>query len=183
MTEVTCSCLHVPGGKDDRSGSVGYIDPNSEMKLIDDDGKEVGILERGEIYVRGPNVCLGYWRNEQANKDTFDDDGFLRTGDVAIRDKKGWYWIVDRKKELIKVKGFQVAPAELEAVLLENDNIADAAVVALQGQDEELPRAYVALKDAAKGKVSEADIKDWTARQVAKHKRLEGGVKVSRSCS
>lgn len=178
MTEVTCSCLHVPGGMDDRSGSVGYIDPNSEMKLIDDDGKEVGAGERGEIYVRGPNVCLGYWRNEKASKDSFDEEGFLKTGDVAVRDDKGWYWIVDRKKELIKVKGFQVPPAELEAVLLENDDIADAAVVGLQGDHEELPRAYVVLKDAAKGKVSEKDIQDWTAQHVAKHKRLDGGVKV-----
>ncbi|KAI7335072.1 4-coumarate-CoA ligase [Hortaea werneckii] len=177
MTEVTCSCLHVPGGLDDRSGSVGYIDPNSEMKLIDEGGKEVGPGERGEIYVRGPNVCLGYWRNERATQDTFDEEGFLKSGDVAIRDEKGWYWIVDRKKELIKAKGFQVAPAELEAVLLENEHVADAAVVGLQGEHEELPRAYVALKDPAKGKVSERDIQEWTSQHVAKHKRLDGGVK------
>ena len=131
MTEVTCSSLHVPGGRDDRSGSVGLVDPNAEMKLIDDEGREAALGERGEIYVRGPNICLGYWRNEQATQDTFDSDGFLKTGDVAMRSDEGWYWIVDRKKELIKVKGFQVAPAELEAVLLENDNVADAAVVAL----------------------------------------------------
>jgi 4-coumarate--CoA ligase len=178
MTEVTCSCLHVPGGMDDRSGAVGYIDPNSEMKLVDEDGKEVGVGERGEICVRGPNICLGYWKNDKATKETFDDDQFLRTGDVAIRDDKGWYWIVDRKKELIKVKGFQVAPAELEAVLLENEHVADAAVVALQGDHEELPRAYIALKDASKGKVEEKDIQEWTATRVAKHKRLTGGVKV-----
>jgi 4-coumarate--CoA ligase len=178
MTEVTCSCLHVPGGMDDRSGSVGYIDPNSEMKLVDENGKEVGVGERGEICVRGPNICLGYWGNDKATKETFDEDRFLRTGDVAIRDDKGWYWIVDRKKELIKVKGFQVAPAELEAVLLENEHIADAAVVALQGDHEELPRAYIALKDASKGKVKEKDIQEWTATRVAKHKRLTGGVKV-----
>ncbi|KAL9064210.1 MAG: hypothetical protein Q9157_007916 [Trypethelium eluteriae] len=134
MTEVTCSSLHVPGGRDDRSGSVGLIDPNAEMKLIDDNGDEAALGERGEIYVRGPNICLGYWRNEQATRDTFDADGFLKTGDVAIRNNEGWYWIVDRKKELIKVKGFQVAPAELEAVLLENESVADAAVVALHLQ-------------------------------------------------
>jgi 4-coumarate--CoA ligase len=132
MTEVTCSCLHVPGGRDDRSGSVGFIDPNASIKLVDDEGKEVGVGERGEIHVKGPNVCLGYWRNEKATKETFDEDGYLKTGDVAIRDENGWYWIVDRKKELIKVKGFQVAPAELEALLLEHDHVADAAVCALQ---------------------------------------------------
>lgn len=82
------------------------------------------------------------------------------------------------QKELIKVSGFQVPPAELEAVLLTNDDIADAAVVGLPLQHEEQPRAYVVLKDAAKGKLSERDIQAWMAKQVAKHKRLTGGVKV-----
>lgn len=132
MTEVTCSCLHVPGGRDDRSGSVGYIDPNAAMKLIDDEGKEVGPGERGEIHVKGPNVCMGYWRNERATQEAFDEEGFLKTGDIAVKDENGWYWIVDRKKELIKVKGFQVAPAELEALLLEHEHVADVAVCALQ---------------------------------------------------
>lgn len=177
MTEVTCSCLHVPGGLDDRSGSVGLIDPNSEMKLLDEDGREVTKPgERGEISVRGPNICLGYWKNDKATKETFDEEGFMRTGDVAIFDEKGWFWIVDRKKELIKVKGFQVAPAELEAVLLENDDIADAAVVALQKDHEELPRAYVVLKGSSIGKLKERDIVDWTAKRVAKYKQLTGGV-------
>ena len=119
MTEVTCSGLHVPGLVHDTSGSVGLCDPNSSLKLVDDAGEEV--LEddtRGEIHYKGPNVCLGYWRNKEANNETFDTEGFLRTGDVAIRrtdeNEYAWYWIVDRKKELIKVKGFQVAPAELE---------------------------------------------------------------------
>ncbi|KAF1993552.1 4-coumarate-CoA ligase [Amniculicola lignicola CBS 123094] len=176
MTEVTCSCLHVPGGRDDRSGSVGYIDPNATIKLIDDDGKEVGPGERGEIYVKGPNVCMGYWRNERATKDTFDEEGFLKTGDIAINDKNGWYWIVDRKKELIKVKGFQVAPAELEALLLEHEHIADAAVCALQLEHEEIPRAYVVLKIEHKSASSEWDIEKWVGDRVAKHKQLSGGV-------
>ena len=178
MTEVTCSCLHVPGGMDDRSGAVGFIDPNAEIKLMDDEGKEVGPGERGEIYVKGPNVCLGYWQNEQATNDSFDSDSFFKTGDIAVRDEKAWYWIVDRKKELIKVRGFQVAPAELEAVLLENEHVADSAVCAIQGEHEELPRAYVVLKEPSKGKVSEKDIQEWTAKQVARHKRLDGGVRV-----
>ncbi|KAK3707633.1 hypothetical protein LTR37_011981 [Vermiconidia calcicola] len=177
MTEVTCSCLHVPGGRDDRSGSVGFVDPNAEMKLVDDEGREVGPGERGEICVKGPNICLGYWRNEQATRDTFDSQGFLKTGDIAVRDDSGWYWIVDRKKELIIVKGHQVAPAELEALLLENEHVADAAVCAIQRKHEELPRAYVVLKDSSKAKVSEKDIQEWTAARVAKHKRLDGGVK------
>ncbi|KAF2646696.1 4-coumarate-CoA ligase 2 [Massarina eburnea CBS 473.64] len=176
MTELTCSSLHVPGGRDDRSGSVGYVDPNAAIKLIDGEGKEVGVGERGEVHVKGPNVCLGYWRNEKATKETFDEEGFLKTGDVAVKDENGWYWIVDRKKELIKVKGFQVAPAELEALLLEHEHVADAAVCALQLEHEELPRAYVALKSEHDSRSSEWDIEKWVSERVAKHKQLSGGV-------
>ena len=95
-----------------------------------------------------------------------------------MRDEHGRHWIVDRKKELIKVKGFQVPPAEFEALLLENDHVADAAVCGVQHEYEELPRAYVALKEPSKGRVSEKDIQDWVASRVARHKRLDGGVKV-----
>ncbi|KAK8229260.1 4-coumarate-CoA ligase [Phyllosticta capitalensis] len=177
MTELTCSTTHVPGGRVDRTGSVGIIDPNTEIKLVDDGGAEVGPGERGEMLARGPHVCLGYWRNEKATKDLFDHEGFLRSGDVAIHDRNGNFWIVDRKKELIKVKGFQVAPAELEAVLLENEAVADAAVVGMQMDHDEFPRAYVALKDGFRGRVSEDSIAKWVAGRVAKHKQLLGGVK------
>lgn len=178
MTELTCSCLHVPGGRDDRSGSVGLIDPNAEMKVVDDDGNEVAVEERGEIHVRGPNVTMGYWRNAQATKDTFYGDAWLKTGDIAVRDEEGWHWIVDRKKELIKVKGFQVAPAELEALLLEHPSVADSAVCALKRDHQELPMAYVVLKDFARGTISERDVQEWVAARVAKFKRLDGGVVV-----
>jgi 4-coumarate--CoA ligase len=103
MTEVTCGALHVPGGVDDDTGSVGLLDPNCEGKLLDDDGKEVGTGERGELYVRGPNICLGYWRNDQATADSLDKDGWLKTGDVAVVDRKGMFYIVDRKKVRIRL--------------------------------------------------------------------------------
>lgn len=181
MTEVTCSSLHVPGLIDDTSGSVGLVDPNCSMKLIDEAGAEVAKDgERGEILVKGPNVCLGYWRNDAATKEAFDEEGYLKTGDVAVRSKEGWFWIVDRKKELIKVRGFQVAPAELEALLLEHHAVADAAVVALapegRGDGEERPRAYVVLKEGiARGNV-EQEIIDWVQGKVARHKWLTGGI-------
>ena len=103
MTEVTCGALHVPGGLNDDTGSVGLLDPNCEAKLLDDDGKEVKAGEPGEIFVRGPNVCLGYWRNEQATADSIDKDGWLKTGDIAVVDKRGMFYIVDRKKVRLEV--------------------------------------------------------------------------------
>lgn len=98
MTEVTCGAIHVPGGVKDDSGSVGVLDSNCEAKLLDEEGKEVSVGERGELFIRGPQVCLGYWRNEEATKDSIDAEGWLKTGDVAICNDKGWFWIVDRKK-------------------------------------------------------------------------------------
>lgn len=98
MTEVTCGALHVPGGIKDDSGSVGRLDPNCECRLVDDEGKEVGVGTRGEIHIRGPNVCMGYWRNEAATKESIDGEGWLKTGDIAVCDDQGYFWIVDRKK-------------------------------------------------------------------------------------
>ncbi|KAF2815738.1 acetyl-CoA synthetase-like protein [Mytilinidion resinicola] len=175
MTEVTCGALHVPGGTIDDSGSVGFLDPNTECMLVDDEGKEVPDGQSGEMYVRGPQVCLSYWRNPHATKESLDSEGWLKTGDVAVV-KDDWFWIVDRKKELIKVNALQVAPAELEAVLLEHDSIADAAVVGIILDDDEWPRAYVHVKDEAKGKLTEAEIHAFMKEKVAKHKQLVGGI-------
>jgi 4-coumarate--CoA ligase len=194
MTEVTCGALHVPGGVNDHTGSVGLLHPNCEGKLLDDDGKEVKTREPGELFVRGPNVCLGYWRNHQATADSLDKNGWLKTGDIAVVDEKGMFYIVDRKKvrvegnppikgnlliafqELIKVNGLQVAPAELEAALLEHPSVADAAVVGITLHNEEWPRAYVVLKEDLQGRVTERDIQSWIKPRVAKHKWLAGGV-------
>lgn len=176
MTEVTCGAIHVPGGRSDDSGSVGYLDPNCECKLLDDDGKEVAQGEPGEIFVRGPNICLEYWQNKQATAESIDEQKWLKTGDVAVV-KDNLFWIVDRKKELIKVNALQVAPAELEAALLEHEHVADAAVVGITLHGEEWPRAYVTLKDESKGKVTASQIQLWIKSRVAKHKQLVGGVK------
>ncbi|KAK3116454.1 hypothetical protein LTR53_003180 [Teratosphaeriaceae sp. CCFEE 6253] len=174
MTEVTCGSIMQRASAD--SGTVGELIPNTECKLLDDEGGEVGYDTPGEMFIRAPNVCLGYFKNEAATRETLSPDGWLRTGDVAVVNRKGLFWIVDRKKELIKVNALQVAPAELEAVLLQHDDIADAAVVGITLHDEEWPRAYVALKDHARGKVTAQGIQQWMKGRVAKHKLLVGGV-------
>lgn len=119
----------------------------------------------------------GYWRNPKATAEVFVDgpDGrWMRTGDIAYVDKSGCFFIVDRMKELIKVKGLQVAPAELEGVLLEHPDIADAGVVGVTIRGEEYPRAYVVRRQGAK--LKEQEVAEWLATRVSKHKRLVGGV-------
>ncbi|KAJ6164087.1 hypothetical protein N7470_002759 [Penicillium chermesinum] len=174
MTEVTCGAIHLPGGRNDDSGSVGMLDPNCECKLVDDEGKLAKPGEAGELYVRGPNVCLGYWKNDTATKESLDSEGWLKTGDVLIV-RGDLFWVVDRKKELIKVNALQVAPAELEAVLLEHEGVADAGVVGIMIGGEERPRAYVRLQDDKRGKVTEAQLQQYMNGCVAKHKQLAGG--------
>ena len=98
MTEVTCAGLVTPSGVEDYTGGVGLLLPNCEVKLIDENGKEVGEGERGELFIRGPNVSPGYWKNEKATKETMLDGGWLRSGDVALCDQRGWFYIVDRLK-------------------------------------------------------------------------------------
>ncbi|UKZ49247.1 hypothetical protein TrVGV298_003492 [Trichoderma virens] len=172
MTELTCSGISFAEGLEgDNLGVVGRLLPNCECKLLDDDGKEVGVGSPGELFIRGPNVCLGYWRNEEATRESLDKDGWFRTGDIAVCNSEGMFSI-----ELIKVNGLQVAPAELEAVLLENEHVADAAVVEIKFGEDEWPRAYVVIQPSSKGKVTPKDIQEWTATRVAKHKWLVGGV-------
>lgn len=99
MTELTCSAITFAEGlPGDNGGSIGRLLPNCESKLLDDDGNEVGVGSPGELYIRGPNVCLGYWRNEAATRESLDQDGWFRTGDVAICSSEGLFSIVDRKK-------------------------------------------------------------------------------------
>lgn len=136
--------------------------------------EDVAPGERGELWVRGLNIMKGYWRNPKATAETLTSDGWLKTGDVCFMDSYNRFHIVDRMKELIKVKGLQVAPAELESVLLEHEDVADAAVVGVTINGDEMPRAYVVLK--ADKKTTGEDIKKWIEPRVSRHKRLTGGV-------
>lgn len=136
---------------------------------------------RGELCVRGPAVTPGYFNNPVANAESFDEQGWFHTGDIAYCDRatRKWY-IVDRKKELIKVRGFQVAPPELEAVLLAHPLIVDAAVIGLRDvvPGTELPRAYVVRRpETDESKLTEDMVKSWLLERLAGYKALTGGVK------
>jgi 4-coumarate--CoA ligase len=174
LSETTGSATVMPVGMDDDTGSVSPLIPNMLARVVDEDGKDVEPGKPGEILVKGPVVCKGYYNNEAANKESFTDDWF-HTGDIGELRENGLFYIVDRKKELIKYKGLQVAPAELEALLLNHDDILDAAVIGVDTEDgtNEVPRAYVV---ADKNKISAQQIMDYVKKNVAGHKQLRGGV-------
>ena len=157
-------------GHDVPKGSVGYAIPNTECRLIDPStGEDAAEGERGELWIRGPQVMKGYLNNEEATRSTIDDDGWLHTGDVAIVDDHGWYTVVDRVKELIKYKGYQVAPAELEALLVGHPQIADAAVIGVPDEDAgEVPKGFI----VASGDVTPDEVTAWVAERVSPYKRL-----------
>ncbi|KAL5339908.1 hypothetical protein BJX70DRAFT_142755 [Aspergillus crustosus] len=175
MTETTCSILGWNPTEKSYSASVGELNANCEAKIMAEDGvTELGRNQRGELWVRGANIMKGYWQNPEATKETKTEDGWLKTGDIAFVDDEGRFHVVDRKKELIKVKGNQVAPAELEAILLEHPAVADAAVIGVPLNDDEAPRAYIVLKQ---GKSSSAEsITNFMDGKVSRIKRITGGV-------
>jgi len=154
--------------------------PNMKAKYISSEGKELGPGEAGELWLSGPNIFKGYWKNEEATKDAITPDGFFKTGDVGFQDKDHNFYITDRVKELIKYKGFQVAPAELEGKLMDHPAINDVAVIGINDEEQhtEVPRAYVVASD--KNKTNEKDAQEivqWLGGKVANHKRLRGGVR------
>jgi acyl-CoA synthetase (AMP-forming)/AMP-acid ligase II len=157
---------------ENRPGSIGPPIPGTEVRVVDVvTGEDLGPGEDGEVWIRGPQVMRGYFGNEAATRETIDEDGWLHTGDIGHADADGWFHLVDRLKELIKVKGFQVAPAEIEAVLLDHPGIADAAVVASPDDEAgEVPKAYVVVAEGAD--LDEQEVMAFVAGRVAAYKRV-----------
>ena len=191
MTETTgaVSLFYYP--EDDWTGSVGRFMPCTDVKLINEKGEDItGYDIQGELCVRGPTVIRGYFNNPKANAESYDAEGYFKTGDImfCVRKTKLWY-IVDRKKELIKVRGFQVAPPELEAVLLGHPAIVDAAVIGVKktsidpagstklNTENEHPRAYVVKRPGSPMNLTEDDVKEYVAERLASYKQLTGGVR------
>jgi acyl-CoA synthetase (AMP-forming)/AMP-acid ligase II len=153
-----------------KASGIGPPVPNTEAKVVDlATGMALGPNQEGEICVRGPQVMKGYLNRPDATAEMIDADGWLHTGDIGYADGDGCFFVVDRVKELIKYKGMQVAPAELEAMLLTHPAVADAAVVPLPDEEAgQIPKAYVVLK----GEATPEQLMGWVAERVAPHKKV-----------
>ncbi|MET9980683.1 4-coumarate--CoA ligase family protein [Streptomyces rochei] len=176
MTELSPGTHVVPldAMRDAPPGTVGKLIAGTQMRIVslDDPGKDLPAGESGEILIRGPQVMKGYLGRPDATAAMIDEEGWLHTGDVGHVDGDGWLFVVDRVKELIKYKGFQVAPAELEALLLTHPGIADAAVIGSRNDEgNEIPHAYVVRRPTAPG-LSANEIMMYVAERVAPYKRV-----------
>ena len=170
MTELSPVSQLTPPGQF-KPGSVGVTTPNTELRIVGPSGEDLGFDTDGEIWIRGPQVMQGYLNSPAATADTLDADGWLHTGDIGHIDPDDHVFVVDRLKELIKYKGFQVPPAELEALLLTHPAIADAAVIGRPDQEAgEIPVAFVVLQ--AGQVVTASEVKAFVADRVAHYKRL-----------
>ncbi|XP_063828963.1 uncharacterized protein LOC135078296 [Ostrinia nubilalis] len=171
LTETSPLALMPPRGVNNYS-IVGYPVSNTEAKVVDDNLNSLGPNETGELLIRGPQVMVGYMENPQANREVFTPDGWFRTGDLVVTDELGQVTITDRLKELIKVKGFQVPPAELEAVLRDHPAVNDAAVIGIPHPIKgEAPKGFVVLNSGQKA--DPEDIKAFVKERVAPFKKID----------
>lgn len=180
-------------------GSVGRLLPSMEAKYMtlaetetgdEVEPTEVPIGQPGELWLKGPNIFLGYHKNPEATANALTPDGWFKTGDIGYQDKEGDFYITDRAKELIKYKAFQVAPAELEGLLFSHDKIGDVAVVGVRSNihGTEVPRAYVVPSSKYGGpnavgnfgSAEKNEINLWLHQRLARYKRLRGGIRFVR---
>lgn len=171
MTELS-PVSHCTVEGDFRPGTSGVTVGSTEIRLVDPDtGEDRGVGQEGELWVRGPQVMKGYLNNDEATRSTIDPDGWLHTGDIAVLDEHHHVSIVDRVKELIKYKGFQVPPAELEALLLAHPEVADAAVIGVPDEEAgELPKAFIVRRPGTE--VSAETLQAHVAGHVASYKHI-----------
>jgi long-chain acyl-CoA synthetase len=152
---------------------VGQLTADTEEKIVDLETGETEVApgEPGELMVRGPQAMKGYYNNPGATAETITSDGWLHTGDIVNKDEEGYIWVLDRKKELIKYKGFQVPPAELEGLLLSHPAVADSAVIGIEDEESgEIPKAFVVTKEGQSPTAEE--IMEFIAGQVATFKQI-----------
>jgi acyl-CoA synthetase (AMP-forming)/AMP-acid ligase II len=170
MTEASPVTHYQDCRSPSRPRSVGRLVPSTQCRIVDvESARDAAVDQPGEVWIRGPQVMSGYLNNPEATARTLDSEGWLHTGDIGTVDSDGYLTIVDRLKELIKYKGFQVAPAELEDLLLKHPRIVDAAVIPVVHEEcGEVPKALVVRR----GELTEAEVVEFLRPQVAHYKRL-----------
>ncbi|KAK7991613.1 hypothetical protein PG988_000407 [Apiospora saccharicola] len=173
LSETTGAVTAVPAGESDDTGSIGSILPTIQLRLVDEQFQDVKPGREGELVIKGPVVTRGYYGNPAATRDAFCD-GWFCSGDIGVM-RNGKFYVVDRKKELLKYKGLQVAPAEIEGLLVEHPLIKEAAVIGLPDPSAgDLPCAFVVPEEG--GGLTAAGVKKYVADQMAPNNQLRGGV-------
>jgi len=154
-----------------RPDSIGWEVAKTDCRILDESGNEIACDEAGELVMRGPQIMSGYWNDSRATSSALRD-GWYWSGDVARRDDRGFYFIVDRRKEMIKYKGFAIAPAEVESVLLEHPAVRDCGVIGKRDEEAgEVPCAFVVLHDGYTGSQSESELASFTAERLTGYKQ------------
>lgn len=158
-----------PTDTDAYSGSIGLPLPSTDVAILDDEGHEVALGERGEVSIRGPQVMAGYWQKPEETRQAMTADGFFRTGDIGIMDDKGYTRIVDRKKDMITVSGFKVYPNEVEAAVSQMPGVLECAAIGVpDGHSGEAVKVFVVKKDAS---LTEAQVQQWCKDKLTGYKR------------
>lgn len=173
LTESTAIGASTDSAEESRRyGTAGLLSPNTEAKIVDPEtGEALPVNRTGELWIRGPYIMKGYFKNTEATQSTVTPDGWLKTGDLCYIDEDGYLFVVDRLKELIKYKGYQVPPAELEALLLTHPEITDVAVIPFPDRVVgQFPMAYVVRKKGSN--LSESEVMEFVAKQVAPYKKV-----------
>uniref|UniRef100_A0A914Y2M1 Uncharacterized protein n=1 Tax=Panagrolaimus superbus TaxID=310955 RepID=A0A914Y2M1_9BILA len=175
LSECSLACaMPNPISEKSRLDIAGTLISNYEMKVIDENGNELLIGEIGELCLRSPTIMMGYLGKPEATAEAIDNEGWLHTGDLIKYDIHGNIYSIDRLKEIIKVKGYQVAPAELEDLLLSHQDISDAAVIGISDEKfGEIPKAFVVKSNE---KLTEKQIQEFMHDKTASYKHLKGGI-------
>jgi long-chain acyl-CoA synthetase len=176
MTETSPAGTFTPIGEGvlRKPGSCGVPSPNITIKFLDvgDPSKTVALGEPGEIAIKGPNVMLGYWKNDAATAENMTPDGFMRTGDVAYMDADGFIFIVDRTKDMLLCGGYNVYPRNIEEAIYEHSSVAEVCVIGIPDQYRgQSPKAYLALKPGAP-ELSLKELKDFLKSRLGKHEMI-----------
>jgi len=169
LSETSPSATCNPVDSTSYSGNIGLPMPNTELKLLDDDGREVPMGTPGEIAIKGPQVMAGYWQRPDETAKVMTDDGFFRSGDIGVVDERGYFKIVDRKKDMILVSGFNVYPNEIEDVVTQMPGILECAAVGVaDAKAGEAVKLVIVRKDPA---VTEAAVRAYCEANLTGYKR------------